>query len=90
MIDVAQNAKKLIHSRIDIAVENVIPFNYELKKLGAVNEVRILPTLLSKSVRYIAFHKNKKGNHLAEKFQRKLDELKRNGTIQLIIKNWHE
>ena len=70
--------------------ENVIPFKYFVKQMGFENEVRMLPTLSSKSYRHIAFQKNKKGNEFSKKFQHKLDELKSNGTIQSIIEHWHE
>jgi len=86
--DITQNVNKLMRGRIDIVMENELPFKYESKKMGFENVFRMLPTYSSESERYVAFPKNKKGIRIARRFQKKLNELKSNGSIQSILDNW--
>ncbi len=88
--DIVQNVVKLALGRVDIIIGNELPFKLESNKQGYTETIRMLPTPISVSNRYIAFHKDAKGNALAKRFQDKLDELKLNGSVQHIIDTWHE
>ncbi len=88
--DIVQNVMKLALGRVDIVIANKLPFKLETKMQEHENTIRMLPTPILVSERYIAFHKDEKGNALAKRFQIKLDELKLNGRVQKIIDSWHE
>jgi len=83
-----QNISKLLLGRVDIIRENEIPVKYELKQMNLEAKIRMLPTPGSKAKRYIAFHRDKRGNMLAKKFTDQLNSLKENGKLKEIFKKW--
>ncbi len=88
--NIKQNVWKLEMGRVDVVLENVIPFQYYARKLGFEDRIRMLPTLAQEGERYVAFQKNERGEHLSTMFQKKLDRLIANGTIQAILDTRHE
>ncbi len=88
--NVEQNVHKLNLGRVDVVIENVIPFQYQIRKLGFEGKMRMLPTFAETGERYVAFQKDEQGKNLAKIFQKTLDELIANAAIQSIIDTWRE
>jgi ABC-type amino acid transport substrate-binding protein len=87
---IEQNVLKLDANRVDVVIENESVFNYLAQQLKLKDRFRMLPTYFETDKRYAAFRRDERGKKLAEMFQKKLDELVANGTIQSIIDTWHE
>ena len=81
-----QLLRKLALGRVDLIIGDMNAIRYEAKKSCMSDEVKILPKVLKVNERYVGFHKARVEE--AELFTKGLNEIRRNGEYEKILKRW--
>jgi len=82
------NLKKLINKRVNIAPSNEYGAFYILKKLNALNKVKMLSPVLQNVPSYIAFSKKRNLTIIRDQFDKTIKKMKDDGTFDNILKKY--
>ncbi|MET1080631.1 MAG: transporter substrate-binding domain-containing protein [Pseudomonas sp.] len=78
--------RMLVAKRVDLIVGDQLLLQTIAAQQGVLEQLEFLPTPLSVEPRYVGFRQG--GERMAKRFQRSLDKLKANGTLEAIIQRW--
>lgn len=83
-----ENMLKLLNGRVDILVSNRYGALWILRRSGEIDAVKELTPVIQSVPSYIAFSKARKLSDLRDEFDEILLEMKKDGTIDKITKNY--
>lgn len=86
-VNAVQNLNMLLRNRIDAALENDMTAIYELRKLGQLDQVRILKPNLNTVPAYIVFPINGRLSADVDKFNKALKEFKKKNRLEFYSKS---
>lgn len=87
-VDDFTNVRKLLLGRSDVIVGGRETLTYVARELNAQDKLRLLPTPLVETARYIAFRRTPDGALKAERLQAELNRMTKEGLVQAIIESF--
>lgn len=86
--DMLQNINKVLDNRLDICVENKLVLLAALKATNNQNKLKELTPELNQTPVYAWFSKKKNTEQMVEEFDKKLVEIKKDGTFEKIYNSY--
>lgn len=86
--DKKQNMNKILDNRIDIYIENKLVEEVALKATNNENKIQELKPELNKTELYAYFSKKKNPGQMIDEFDKKLAEIKKDGTFEKIYSSY--
>lgn len=80
----------LSRARVEFAVGGQATLSYLAREIGVQDQIRFLPTPLVVNPRYVAFPRTEDGATNAIAFDRALEDLRADGTLDRILTRWRD